>query len=173
MLPRCASLPRAALLPRAASLLQHRLLASSKAWRKAQQADEYVLKAAREGYRSRAAYKLMQIDRRMRPRLLKEGHTCIELGSAPGSWTQVLVQNGLEVVAVDLLPAQPVKGAHFIQGDFTDDGVQVRLLELLRGRQVDFVLSDMSPNRSGNRTLGVFARSLENLCEYLHPTVCM
>merc|ERR1711871_1471418 len=115
--------------------------------------DKYVLRAAREGYRSRAAYKLKEIQGRVRPTLLRKGSVALELGAAPGSWTQVLVEAGLRVVAVDLLPCEPVVGASFVQGDFTDAAVQVQLLEALGGMPADLLLSDVSPNRSGHRSL--------------------
>ena len=133
-------------------------MSSSRAWLSRQRVDEYVLKAAREGFRSRAAYKLQQISARMRPPLLKRGLVALELGAAPGSWTQVLVQSGLSVVGVDLLPIEPVPGATLIQGDFTDADVQRVLLDALDAlggerRGADLLLSDISPNRSGNSHL--------------------
>jgi 23S rRNA (uridine2552-2'-O)-methyltransferase len=126
----------------------------SARWRARQRADEYVVKAMREGYRSRAAYKLKQIDARVQPRLLKRGMTAIELGASPGSWTQVLAERGVRVIGIDLLKCDPVEGAHFIHGDFMDPQVQQRARELLDGQRADLLLSDMSPNRSGIGSLG-------------------
>lgn len=126
----------------------------SARWRARQAADEYVKRALREGYRSRAAYKLKQIDARVKPQLLKRGQTALELGAAPGSWSQVLVEKGMRVVAVDLLPFKEIPGVSFVRGDFTDSAVQEEVLSLLDGQLVDVLLSDMSPNRSGHASLG-------------------
>jgi 23S rRNA (uridine2552-2'-O)-methyltransferase len=137
---------------------------SSARWLARQRVDEWVLKAQREGYRSRAAYKLQQISARMKPPLLRRGLVALELGAAPGSWTQVLVKHGLQVVGVDLLPIEPVEGATLLRGDFTDETVQQRLLAALAegggDGQADLLLSDVSPSRSGNATLDG-ARMLE------------
>ena len=99
-----------------------------------------MLKAAREGYRSRAAYKLKEIHARVRPPLLRKGSTVLELGAAPGSWTQVLVEAGLRVVAVDLLPCEPIAGASFVQGAFTQAAVQEQLFEALGDAPADLPL---------------------------------
>ena len=125
-------------------------MASSSRWLARQRVDEYVLRAAREGYRSRAAYKLEQINARMRPALLRRGAVALELGAAPGSWSQVLVKHGVRVVGVDLLPIEPVEGATFVRGDFTEPTVQRALLAALGDSGADLLLSDVSPNRSGN-----------------------
>lgn len=134
-------------------------MASSSRWLARQRVDEYVLRAAREGFRSRAAYKLEQISARVKPPLIKRGQVALELGAAPGSWTQVLVKRGVRVVGVDLLPIEPIEGATLLQGDFTDAAVQSALLEALAGDdnsdgagRADLLLSDVSPNRSGNRS---------------------
>ena len=123
-------------------------------WLAQHKADFYVREAMRLGYRTRAAFKLLQLDARLKkPPLLKRGGVALELGAAPGSWTQVLVQRGMEVVAVDLLPSEPVSGATFVCGDFTHAPVQRQLLDLLGDRKIDLLLSDMSPNRSGHGSL--------------------
>lgn len=112
--------------------------------------DPYVLQAVKEGYRSRAVYKLMEIDER--DHLLKPGMTVVDLGAAPGGWTQVVAKkigpSGV-LVAFDILPMDPVHGAFFIQGDFREDAALAQLDDALRGRPVDLVISDMAPNISG------------------------
>ena len=126
--------------------------------------DPYVQKAKAEGYRSRAAYKLLELDRK--DRLLKPGQIVVDLGAAPGSWSQVaLAKLGAQgkLVAVDLLPVQPLPGMLFIQGDFREQEVLDALLLALEGRRADLVISDLAPNISG---IGVSdqARSV-HLCE--------
>lgn len=112
--------------------------------------DAYVQRAKVEGYRSRAAYKLLEID--ARDHLLRPGMVVVDLGAAPGSWTQVvLARVGARgrVFALDLLPIEPLAGVEFIQGDFLDDAVLGELETRLDGMAVDLVLSDMAPNMSG------------------------
>lgn len=112
--------------------------------------DEFVKRANKEGYRSRAAYKLMELDER--DDLIRPGMTVVDLGAAPGSWSQVVVERLKgkgRIVALDLLEMHPMPGVDFIQGDFTDDEVLAKLEELLHGKQVDLVISDMAPNMSG------------------------
>lgn len=112
--------------------------------------DPYVQRAQAEGWRSRAVFKLIEIDEK--DRLLKPGLTVVDLGAAPGSWCQYVarrVQPGGKVVALDLLEMTPLAGVDFIQGDFREDETLVRLEEALAGRKVDLVLSDMAPNISG------------------------
>lgn len=123
-------------------------------WKRRQDKDEWVKKAAQAGYRSRAAFKLLQLDSmQKRGPLLKRGGCALELGSAPGSWTQVMVDKGMHVVGCDLLPMEPVPGSIFVQGDFTEPRVQKQLLDAMEGRQADLIASDMSPNRSGQKSL--------------------
>jgi 23S rRNA (uridine2552-2'-O)-methyltransferase len=112
--------------------------------------DPYVRQARDEGYRSRAAYKLLELDRRYR--LLRPGMRVLELGAAPGGWTQVAVRavgSKGRVVCIDILPMQPVSGAMVIEGDFTDPGTQAALSAAMDGAAVDLVLSDLAPNISG------------------------
>lgn len=112
--------------------------------------DPFVQRAQRDGYRSRAAYKLLDIDRR--DRLLRPGMCVIDLGAAPGSWSQVAVERvgrSGKVVACDLLEMAPVPGCEFVLGDFTDETVRAAILDALAGRQPDLVLSDLAPNISG------------------------
>ena len=123
---------------------------TSKAWMREHLADPYVQRASAEGYRARAAYKLMEIDDR--DRLLRPGATVVDLGAAPGSWCQLAVQrcgSVGRVFALDLLPVDPVPGVDFLQGDFSDDSVLAEFERRLGGDRVDVVLSDMSPNLSG------------------------
>lgn len=118
-----------------------------KRWLDDHRRDEFVRRAGVEGYRSRAAYKLAEIDRR--DRLLKPGMTVVDLGAVPGSWSQYAVQRGAAVVAVDRSPMQPLHDVTFVGGDFTDAGVQERVVKALPGGQADLVFSDMAPNITG------------------------
>lgn len=117
-------------------------------WLNRQLNDPYVAAARKQGWRSRAAFKLIEIDDRLS--LIKPGMKVIDLGAAPGGWTQVAVKRGAAaVVGVDLLPVDPVGGATIIEGDFTDPALPARLMELLGG-PADLVLSDMAPNTTGH-----------------------
>ena len=112
--------------------------------------DPYVQRAKAEGYRSRAAYKLLELDKK--DRLLVPGQLVVDLGAAPGSWSQVVVAKlGTKgrVVAVDLLPMEPLAGVRFVQGDFREQEVLDALLLALGGRKADLVISDLAPNISG------------------------
>ena len=123
---------------------------TTKAWITEHVNDAYVQRARIEGWRSRAAFKLTEIDDK--DKLLKPGMAVVDLGSAPGSWSQVAAKRvapGGRLIALDLLPMEPVHGVQFIQGDFHDAAVLQALTDALDGRQVDLVLSDMAPNMSG------------------------
>ena len=123
---------------------------SGSAWMHEHVTDPYVKQAQADGYRSRAAYKLLEID--TRDRLLKPGMTVVDLGAAPGSWCQVAVQKLKRqgrVLAIDLLPVAPMPGVESIEGDFTDIAALRWLEERLDAARVDLVLSDMAPNISG------------------------
>ena len=123
---------------------------TSKAWMHEHVTDVYVQRAKAEGYRSRAAYKLMEIDDR--DRLIRPGDTVVDLGAAPGGWSQVVAKrlSGRgRIVALDLLEMAPIHGVDFIQGDFREDDVLQQLENLLGGGKVGLVLSDMAPNMSG------------------------
>lgn len=112
--------------------------------------DPYVKKAQLDGYRSRAAYKLLEIDKR--DHLLRAGMTVVDLGAAPGSWCQVAVQKLKKqgrVLAIDLLPVAPLSGVESLEGDFTEASALIWLEEKLKSGRVDLVLSDMAPNISG------------------------
>lgn len=123
---------------------------TSKAWMMEHLNDPYVKLAQKEGYRARAAYKLMEIDDK--DKLIKSGMTVVDLGSAPGSWSQVAVQrlkgHG-KVIALDILDMQPIGGVTFIQGDFREESVLRVLEEKINNTQVDLVIADMAPNISG------------------------
>lgn len=121
---------------------------SSKRWLTRQINDPYVTAAKQQGWRSRAAFKLIELDDRFH--LIRPGMAVVDLGSAPGGWTQVAVRRGAaRVVGMDLLPMDPVASAVFMQGDFSEDGADTRLIEAL-GRRADLVLSDMAPNTTGH-----------------------
>lgn len=109
--------------------------------------DPFVQLAQKEGYRSRAAYKLMEIDER--DKLIRPGMVVVDLGATPGGWSQVAAAKGAKVVALDLLPLQPLAGVEFIQGDFREESVLAELETLLNGRKIGLVISDMAPNISG------------------------
>ncbi len=123
---------------------------SSRRWLKEHFDDEYVKRAQREGYRSRAVYKLAEIQER--DRVIRPGSTLVDLGAAPGGWSQyalgLLGRKG-RIVAMDVLDMEPLPGVRFIQGDFREDAVLDALLEALGGRAVDLVMSDIAPNISG------------------------
>ncbi|MDD0809074.1 RlmE family RNA methyltransferase [Curvibacter sp. RS43] len=130
----------------------------NKAWLNDHVNDPYVKQAARDGYRARAAYKLKEIDETLG--LIKPGHLVVDLGSTPGAWSQYVRRrlspagaavgalNGA-IIALDLLPMEPIEGVVFIQGDFREDSVLAQLESVVQGRPVDVVVSDMAPNLSG------------------------
>lgn len=123
---------------------------SSKQWLRRHVNDPYVQRSRREGYRSRSAYKLIEIDER--DRILRPGQVVVDLGAAPGGWSQVAASRvgpAGRVVAIDLLPMDPVSGVTFVQGDFTTRKGLEAVEKALEGRQADLVLSDMAPNMSG------------------------
>ena len=130
----------------------------NKAWLHDHVNDTYVKLAQKEGYRARAAYKLKEIDEQLG--LIKPGHVVVDLGSSPGAWSQYVRRrlspdgaavgqlNGV-IIALDILPMEPIEGVTFSQGDFREDEVLARLQEAVQGRPVDVVVSDMAPNLSG------------------------
>lgn len=123
---------------------------SSKRWLQEHHQDAYVLKAREQGYRSRAVFKLEEIQHK--DRILKAGQFVLDLGAAPGGWSeyanQVIGHKG-RVIALDLLPMEPIAGVEFVQGDFTEQATLDALLELMGERRFDLVMSDMAPNLSG------------------------
>lgn len=123
---------------------------SSKAWMQEHVNDEFVKRAKLEGYRARAAYKLIEIDDR--DKLIRPGMTIVDLGAAPGSWSQVAsrrLQGRGRIIALDLLEMAPVGGVTFIQGDFREQAVLDQLEQSLEGKPIDLVIADMAPNMSG------------------------
>ena len=127
-----------------------KLSKSSRAWMKEHIDDFYVQKAQKEGYRARAAYKLLEINEKTG--LIKKGMTVVDLGSAPGSWSQVagqLVGDAGTLIASDILPMDTLENVIFIQGDFREEAVFNQIMNEVGGRAVDVVLSDMAPNTSG------------------------
>jgi 23S rRNA (uridine2552-2'-O)-methyltransferase len=125
-----------------------KLSPASQAWLRRQLNDPYVAAAKAQGWRSRAAFKLIELDEKFH--LLKPGMRVVDLGAAPGGWTQVAVRRGVsQVLGLDLLPMDPVPGGMFVQGDFNDPDMPAKLTEMLGG-PVDLVLSDMAPNTTGH-----------------------
>ena len=123
---------------------------SSKGWLKEHFDDEYVRRSQQDGYRSRAIYKLIEIDEK--DRLLKPGMTVVDLGAAPGGWSEYCVKklgkNGT-IVAMDILPMEPIDGVAIVEGDFRDDAVFEELMAIIGNEKSDLVISDMAPNISG------------------------
>ncbi len=138
--------------------------------------DPWVQRAKREGYRSRASYKLMEIDER--DHLIKPGMTVVDLGATPGGWSQVaakkLAGNG-RVIALDILEMQPLHNVTFIQGDFREQATLDELIKALNGKAVDLVISDMAPNISGigiadqARAMHLTELALDFAIEHLRP----
>ncbi|MDR0481300.1 MAG: RlmE family RNA methyltransferase [Gallionellaceae bacterium] len=146
---------------------------TSKQWMREHVSDPYVQRAQKDGYRSRAAYKLLEIDER--DHLLKSGMVVVDLGATPGGWSQVAAAKGCKVIALDLLPLQPIAGVEFIQGDFREEAVLAQLEEKLAGRQIGLVISDMAPNISGidvsdqARAMYLAELALEFSAQHLQP----
>ena len=130
----------------------------NKAWLSDHINEPYVKLAQKEGYRARAAYKLKEIDEALR--LIRPGHTVVDLGSAPGAWSQYVRRklapegaasgqlNG-RIIALDILPMEPIEGVEFLQGDFREENVLQQLQQMMQGKKADVVVSDMAPNLSG------------------------
>jgi 23S rRNA (uridine2552-2'-O)-methyltransferase len=127
---------------------------TSSGWLKEHFDDQYVIRAQQEGYRSRAAYKLLEIDKK--DKLLKPGMTVVDLGAAPGGWTQIAAERvgsrGV-VVALDILEMDPIPDVTVLQGDFREEEVLQQLMDALGGKPVDLVMSDMAPNFSGVKSV--------------------
>ena len=149
---------------------------TSKQWMREHVNDPFVQLAQKEGYRSRAAYKLLEID--AKDRLFKPGMVVVDLGATPGGWSQVAaakVGRGGKVIALDLLTMDPLAGVDFILGDFRDAAVLRRLQDLLHGKPVGLVISDMAPNISGvasadqARAVDLAELAMEFALEHLRP----
>lgn len=153
---------------------------SNREWIERHLSDPYVKRSVQEGYRSRAAYKLTEIDDK--DRLLRPGAVVVDLGAAPGSWTQVIRERlsrrgqlSGKVIALDILPMEPLPDVEFILGDFRDEAVEQELERKLNGARVDAVLSDMAPNLSGiaaadaARSLLLAELALEFAVKHLGP----
>lgn len=129
----------------------HKRTLSSQKWLERQLNDPYVARAKREGYRSRAAFKLLEIDEKYH--ILKPGQRIVDLGAAPGGWSQIAAKKigpKGKIVGIDLLPIDPMPGVEFIQLDFLDESAPGKLIELLGG-QADIVMSDMAANTTGHK----------------------
>jgi len=127
---------------------------SSGRWLRRHFDDSYVRQAQQAGYRSRAAFKLLEINER--DKILRPGMTVIDLGAAPGGWTQVaakLIGGRGRVIALDILPMDPISDVGFIQGDFREESVFTALLDMVGDQRVDLVISDMAPNISGMKSV--------------------
>ena len=127
---------------------------SSKKWLEERARDKYVKKSKQAGFRSRASFKLLEIQEK--DRFIKPGMVVVDLGCAPGGWSQAaksLVGDKGSVLATDILPMAPISGVKFIQGDFTDDAVFEDLIEKVQSESVDLVISDMAPNITGIRAI--------------------
>jgi len=149
---------------------------SSKAWLHEHVNDHYVHMAKKDGYRARAAYKLLEINEK--DKIIKPGTVLADLGSAPGSWSQVaakLAGNTGKVFALDILPMEPIAGVDFIQGDFRESTVLAEFEQLLAGRPLDLVICDMAPNMAGNavidqtRSIYLCELALDFAAEHLKP----
>jgi len=152
---------------------------SSQRWLDRHFKDEYVKRAQRDGYRSRAVYKLLEIQEK--DRILSPGMKVVDLGAAPGGWSQVaasLAGKKGRVLALDLLPIVPIEGVTFIQGDFLEDESLARLRESVGGEPLDLVLSDMAPNLSGTaadqpRMIYLCELALDFARQLLKPGGCL
>lgn len=145
---------------------------SNKRWLRRHVTDPYVRKARAQGYRSRAAYKLLQLDEK--ESILRPGSVVLDLGAAPGGWSQVAAEKvgpGGRVIAIDLLPVAPISGVTVLKGDFREEV----LMRALEGAPADVVLSDLSPNLSGignvdqARALELLSAAIDTCCKVLRP----
>ena len=122
----------------------------NRQWRSRQNQDPYYKQAIREGWRSRAVYKLEQIDKKTK--ILFPDMICLDLGAAPGSWSQYIeskLKQRVEIIAIDILPMDSLSSVTFLQGDFTEEDTYKELLDIAKNKDIDLVMSDMAPNISG------------------------
>ena len=156
----------------------------NKNWLNQHLNDPYVQAAQKDGYRARAAYKLKEIDETFK--LLRPGQVVVDLGCAPGAWSQyvrrTMAPQGAAagqlqgaIIGLDMLPMEPIEDVHFIQGDFREDEVLAQLQTVLAGRKVDVVVSDMAPNLSGHsstdaaRVAHLIELAVDFACQHLRP----
>lgn len=138
----------------ATRIKNHKLSGSSKAWMQEHLDDHYVQRAWQDGYRSRASYKLLEIQEK--DKVLRPGMNVLDLGSAPGGWCQVagkLLDGRGRVIATDILPMDALPDVTFIQGDFREQSVCDQILDVVGGEPIDLVICDMAPNMTGNTTV--------------------
>lgn len=161
--------------------VSNKKLRSNRAWIERHIHDPFVKRSRQEGYRARSVYKLIELDEK--EHLFKPGMTVVDLGAAPGSWTQIVKerlvgQDGKirgRIVAMDILPMEPIEGVDFLQGDFREQSVADELARILNGDKVDVVISDMAPNLSGiaaadaARSILLNELALEFCLEHLKP----
>ncbi len=149
---------------------------SSQRWLQEHRNDHYVKRSIKEGYRSRASYKLLELNER--DRLFRLGMTVLDLGAAPGGWSQVaanLVGDNGRIIASDILPMDSLAGVDFVLGDFTEEAVLNEILQLLGDEPADLVISDMAPNMSGMkavdqpRAMYLVELAMEMACQVLKP----
>lgn len=146
---------------------------SSTRWLQRQINDPYVEKAKQAGYRSRAAFKLIEMDEKLR--VLKKGRLVVDLGAAPGGWSQIAAMKGCEVVAIDLLEIDELPGVRFAQMDFMDNDAPGKLKSMMGGRRADVVMSDMAHNTTGHkatdhiRIMALVEAAYEFAVEVLEP----
>ena len=154
----------------------NKLKKKNRSWINRQERDIYVQKARLDGWRSRAVYKLKQIDEK--ERFLKHGMMCIDVGSSPGGWSQFVTQKlkgNVNIVAVDVLPMDPLPGVDFILGDFLEEKVFQKMLHKIGNKDVDLVMSDIAPNITGikvvdqPKSLYLVELVLELACKVLRP----
>jgi len=140
---------------------------SSKAWLQRHMKDPFTKKAKLDGYRSRASYKLIEINDKYK--IFSKDSTIIDIGASPGGWSEVVINICVEnkitskIIAIDLLNMAPIEGVDFICGDFQDPNIQIEIAKLITNNKIDIILNDMAPNSSGQQTLDHLR--IMNLCE--------
>lgn len=142
------------------------LKASSKKWLQRQINDPYVEKAKKAGYRSRAAYKILEIQQKFK--IFEKNSIVLDLGAAPGGWSQVAANTAKKVIAIDLLEMAPIPNVQFLKGDFTDEKNIQTIIQLLENEKADAVLSDMAPNTCGIKKIDHLRiiNLLETVCDF-------
>ena len=152
----------------------------SKKWYQRHIKDEYVQKSRKEGYRSRAAYKLLEIDDKQN--FITKSRIVLELGASPGSWSEVVLKKNPEInkfIAVDILDFMPLERVDFVQGDILDNSTWDKIDQLLKGNHCDLILSDLSPNHTGVKKLhqlqvvGMLESIFSHCIDRMKPNACM